>query len=233
MDEVITPSSVPNVVDEVNSTLESTPNNTDEVITPDSAPNVVDEVNSTLESASSVTDEVIAPDSALNFMDEVNNTLDKALKTHRSIRIIGDLPTKKLNSQDYLASTRELIANFVDFWEKKADLRLLAVEVYSRHTYFAIDFNNDDYDFENAHTQQIILPVYLLQLSRKRHHWTVRRQNSQDSNVAKRIALLHDDHGQNPTPFLNDHIKGVVHYDPPRTPFQFLKNSPQEQTPVL
>ncbi|KAJ5593622.1 hypothetical protein N7537_010526 [Penicillium hordei] len=147
-------------------------------------------------------------------MEKVNQAVSDALETHRSIRILGDLPTEKLNHEDYLASTRELIESFVDSWKGKADLRLLAVEVWSRHTYFALDFNNDEYNYDNAHTQVVVIPVYLLRLSRKSHTWAIFRHQPQDSSLAKRIADLHEGNGQNPIPFLEDHIKGVTHYAP-------------------
>ncbi|KAJ5341238.1 hypothetical protein N7541_010362 [Penicillium brevicompactum] len=147
-------------------------------------------------------------------MEKVNQTVSDALETHHSIRILGDLPTEKLNPEDYLASTRELISSLVDSWKEKANLQLLAVEVWTQHTYFALDFNNDEYNYDNAHTQVIVVPVYLLRLSRKSHIWTIFRHKPQDSSLARRIADLHDGNGQDPTPFLEDHIKGVIHYAP-------------------
>ncbi|KAJ6041424.1 uncharacterized protein N7446_010686 [Penicillium canescens] len=150
----------------------------------------------------------------LCFMEKVNQAVSDALATHRSIRILGDLPTEKLNREDYLASTRELIESLVDFWKEKADLRLLAVEVWPRHTYFALDFNNDEYNYDNAHTHVVVIPVYLFRLSRKSHTWTIFRHKPQDSSLAKRIADLHEFNGQDPIPFLEDHIEGVTHYAP-------------------
>ena len=84
-------------------------------------------------------------------MEKVNQTVSDALETHHSIRILGELPTEKLNPEDYLASTRELISSLVDSWKEKANLRLLAVEIWARHTYFALDFKNDEYNYGNAH----------------------------------------------------------------------------------
>jgi hypothetical protein len=147
-------------------------------------------------------------------MEKVNEAVSDALETHRSIRILGDLPTEKLNPEDYLGSTRGLIESFVEFWKAKAALRLLAVEVWPRHTYFAVDFNNDEYDYDNAHTQVIVIPVYLLRLSRKSHTWKIFRYKPQDSSLARRIADLHEGNGQNPIPFVEDHIIGVTHYAP-------------------
>ncbi|KAJ5458482.1 hypothetical protein N7475_009870 [Penicillium sp. IBT 31633x] len=146
--------------------------------------------------------------------EEINRAVSDALKQHNSIRILGDLPTEKLNSEDYLNSTHETIASFVNIWQKIATLRLLAIEIYPRHTYFALDINNDRYDYDNAHTQMIILPVYLLRLSRESDRWKIFRHLPQDSALARRIAFLHESHGQDPIPFVDDHNKAVIHYAP-------------------
>jgi len=151
-------------------------------------------------------------------MEEVNCIVLDALKEHESICILGDIPTEKLHSEDYLASIQETISTFISFWNlnDKANLRLLAPEVWLRHTYFALGFNNDKYDFDNAHVQVIVLPVCLLRLSRRRDHWKIFRHKPQDLSLARRIAVLHEGSGQDPTPFLEDHITGVVHYNPRR-----------------
>ncbi|KAJ5481566.1 hypothetical protein N7475_000378 [Penicillium sp. IBT 31633x] len=140
--------------------------------------------------------------------------MSSALGMHHSIRILGDLPTEKLHCEDYLASTRELIKSLLDYCEERAVLKLLVVEVWPRHTYFALDFNNDKYDHDNAHTRVIVILVYLLRLSRKSHTWKIFRHKPEDSSLTKRIAFLHEGNGQNPIPFLEDHIKGVTHYAP-------------------
>lgn len=147
-------------------------------------------------------------------MDKVNQTVLDALETHESIRILGDLPTEKLNGNDYLASISEIISEFVSFWNGKANLKLLAVEVWPGHTYFALDFNNHKYNYENAHIHEIVLPVYLLRLSRRSGNWRIFRHKPEDTSLAKRIAVLHEGNGQKPTPFLEDHIKGVEHNNP-------------------
>ncbi|KAJ5115418.1 hypothetical protein NUU61_001177 [Penicillium alfredii] len=147
-------------------------------------------------------------------MEEVNRVISDAIKTHHSIRILGDLPTERLDCEDYLASTRRIISNLITFWENRAELRLLAVEVWPRHCYFALDFNNDEYDYQTAHAQVIVMPVYLLRLSRRSGAWRIFRHKPGDTQLAKRIADLHEGNGQNPIPFLEDHIKGVTHYSP-------------------
>ena len=92
---------------------------------------------------------------------EVNRIVLDALKEQASIRILGDLTTEKLDSEDHLVSLQETISTFVSFWNDKPNLRLLAMEFWPRHIYFVLDFNNDKYDCDNAHVQVIVLPVYL------------------------------------------------------------------------
>lgn len=147
-------------------------------------------------------------------MEEVNRVMSDAVEKHHSIRILGDLPTDQLDGEDYLASTRRIISHLITFWENKADLRLLAVEVWPQHCYFALDFNNDKYDYQTAHAQVIVIPVYLLRLSRRSGAWRIFRHSSGDTQLARRIADLHEGNGQNPIPFLEDHIKGVTHHAP-------------------
>lgn len=145
-------------------------------------------------------------------MDEVNRIVLDALKEHESIRILGDLPTEKLNSENYLASTRETISSFVAYSNHKANLRLLAIEVWPRHTYFALDFNNDKYDYDNAHIQEIILLVYLLRLSRKSGSWKIFRPKPQVFLLAERIATLHDRNLMGKTQFLSLKITSKAWY---------------------
>lgn len=147
-------------------------------------------------------------------MEEVNRVISDAVAKQHSIRILGDLPTEQLDREDYLASTRRIINPLITFWENKAELRLLAVEVWPQHCYFALDFNNDKYDYQTAHTQVVVIPVYLLRLSRRSGSWRIFRYSSGDTQLANRIADLHEGNGQNPIPFLEDHIKGVTHYAP-------------------
>lgn len=92
-------------------------------------------------------------------MDDINDQVLNALDVHSTIRILGDLPTDALNPEDYLASVSSTIKDFVAVGQERAETRLLAVEVWPRHTYFALDLNNDQYDYDTAHTEIIALPV--------------------------------------------------------------------------
>ncbi|KZF24292.1 hypothetical protein L228DRAFT_266638 [Xylona heveae TC161] len=149
-------------------------------------------------------------------IEEINQAVFDALNEHHSIRILGDLPTEFLNEEDYIGSTMELIKDFVDVWKEKAKTLFVAVEVWPRHSYFALDLNNDRYNYDTAHIEIIRLPVYLLRLSRRSRKWKIFRHRPEDRGLAERIAFLHEGNGQAPTPFLGDHIKGVVHLSPRR-----------------
>ncbi|KAJ5121519.1 uncharacterized protein N7515_009480 [Penicillium bovifimosum] len=144
----------------------------------------------------------------------INLQVLNALKVTPSIRILGDLPTAELNSEDYVASVSAKIEGFVAAWNETAERRLLAVEVWSRRTHLAIDLNNDQYDYQTAHQHSVILPVYLLQFSSRSRTWKFSRRQRQDAPVAARIAILHHANGQNPLPFLEDHTKIITHYTP-------------------
>lgn len=52
-------------------------------------------------------------------MEEVNRVISDAIEKHHSIRILGDLPTERLDCEDYLASTRRIISNLITFWESR------------------------------------------------------------------------------------------------------------------
>ncbi|KAJ5094674.1 hypothetical protein N7456_010535 [Penicillium angulare] len=156
-------------------------------------------------------------------MERINKTIFEAIEEHHAIRILGDLPTERLDSENYLSSTPGIIKDLTTLWEKKAQLRFLAVEVYPKHSYVALDFNNDKYDFETADKDMIILP--------KQRALEIFRHVPSDRRVAKRIADLHDGEGQNPTPFLEDHIKGVTFFSP-RSMLPPLTSPDQEYDPI-
>lgn len=134
-------------------------------------------------------------------MDSINLQVLNALKVTSSIRILGDLPTAELNSEDYLASVSAKIEDFIAAWNEIAETRLLAVEVRSLRTHFALDLNNDQYDYQTAHQHSVILPVYLLQFSSRSRTWKFSRFQRQGASLAERIAILHNAHGSKSASF--------------------------------
>ncbi|KAF7589604.1 hypothetical protein BBP40_004064 [Aspergillus hancockii] len=150
-------------------------------------------------------------------MDEINQQVLSAIKKERTIRVVADIPTDRLCPKTFLASASDLIRPFVTQWEVDNLVRQLAVDVYSRHTFVVVDINNEIYDYATAHTQTFTLPVYILRLSRRSDKWTFFRRASDDEMVARSIAELHRRNGQNPLPFLADHINGSVYRSPRKT----------------
>ncbi|KAL3477306.1 hypothetical protein BJX99DRAFT_257560 [Aspergillus californicus] len=151
-------------------------------------------------------------------MDEINQQVSKAVEDMKTIRIIADVPTALLSSDDYLASAATLTEPFRTKWETQYLVRFIVVDVYPRHTYVVIDINNHRYDFDTAHLQAFSIPVYILRLSRKSNEWMFFRRPVEGHRVALDIAALHDHNGQTRPPFLADHIAGPV-YLSPRTKF--------------
>lgn len=164
-------------------------------------------------------------------MDGVHQRVRDALSEYHSIRLLFDLPTKLLDPADFLGSASAMIKDFIETWKDQAETRHLAVVAYPRHTYCVVDFNNDAYDWNTAHTQLTVLPVYMIRWSRS-VQWKVFRYKPRELGIAEEIARLHDFKGWVPTPLLNDHTKGpVMHYTPrslrpPTTP------QPEDQDPV-
>ncbi|KAJ5558208.1 hypothetical protein N7535_008423 [Penicillium sp. DV-2018c] len=135
-------------------------------------------------------------------MKSLQEQMLDALKVTPSMRILGVLRTAGLDSKDYLASVSAKIEGFVAALNEIAETRFLAVQVRNKYTYFVLDINNDQYDYQTAHLRAITLPVYRLQYSSRR--WHLVRDQRQDASLADEIASLHDCNGQNPTPFLED-----------------------------
>lgn len=114
----------------------------------------------------------------------------------KPIRILGDAPTKILDSENYLESISVLapkVQESVNRNRPHAQIRFLAVTIYPiRHSYFVLDLNNDHYDFETAHTEMIPVPVYVLRLSRNTR---IFRFQDQDEKLAARLVEMHNGHG--------------------------------------
>ncbi|PTU21864.1 hypothetical protein P175DRAFT_0434555 [Aspergillus ochraceoroseus IBT 24754] len=147
-------------------------------------------------------------------MDEVNRRVLEAIRDLRTIRIISDVPTERLTSDNYLESAINLVEPFVKTWEIQHAVRHIVVDVYPRHTYIVFDINNHRYDFNVAHLQTFTIPVHILRLSKRSNDWTFFRREMEDRRVAKDIAELHRCNGQSQPPFFADHISGSVYLSP-------------------
>lgn len=141
-----------------------------------------------------------------DFLGQVDST---------PIRILGDAPTKILNSENYLESISDIVTKVqecVDQYRPRAQTRFVAVTIYPiRHSYFVLDLNNDHYDFETAHTEMTPIPVYILRLSRNTR---IFRFQEQDEKLAARLAEMHNGHGRDPLPLFDDFTKTVVYHSP-------------------
>jgi hypothetical protein len=137
--------------------------------------------------------------------------IHKVFDRQESIRIIICVYTTTLNSADYISSASEILRNFVPEWEQNSQIRMLAVEVYSRHTYIAVDVNNHSYEFGNAHKDTTLIPVYGIRQVKRTDKWLLSRLAKEDKTVAERIAELHNVNGAKEPPFLEDHTSLIQH----------------------
>lgn len=132
-----------------------------------------------------------------------------------AIRILGDTPNSLLDPEDYLGSIRVFVSTVeIPLCQFRPDSHalFLAAKIFpGRHSYFALDVNNVGYDYETADKDMRLIPVYVLRLSRNP---TLRRQPVLDGTVAKVLATMHNGHGYEPLPLLDDHNKLVAYHRP-------------------
>ncbi|KAE8152371.1 hypothetical protein BDV25DRAFT_151225 [Aspergillus avenaceus] len=153
------------------------------------------------------------------IMDQIHDTvrhfLSEAVST--PIRILGDTPTKIVESKDYLKSISVFVEKVQESVQEccpNAQTRFLAVNVYpERHSYFVLGLNNTHYDYETAHNDVTSIPVYVLRLSRRPR---IFRFKDQDEKLAIRLAEMHNGHGKDPLPLLDDFTKTVQYHSPRR-----------------
>lgn len=133
-----------------------------------------------------------------------------------AIRILADTPNSVLDPSDSLQSILPFTSTVKDAIRSQcadAQVRLLAIAIYPRrHSYFVLDVNNASYDYGTAHHDTILVPVYVLRLSRRP---VIFRKANLDGDLATRIADLHLLHGMDPLPFFDDHNQ-VLQYCNPR-----------------
>lgn len=144
-------------------------------------------------------------------MDEIKGEILKTVEKEETIRIVVDVPTDLLHSDDYIHSASDFIQPFYSHWRMNHKPRLLVVDVYPRHTFVVVDINNHHYDFDQAHQQYFAIPVYIHRFFGRKDSWKFFRYATQDRKLAADIAELHFRNDQNPIPFLTDHIEGPVY----------------------
>ncbi|KAL3470438.1 hypothetical protein BJX99DRAFT_239550 [Aspergillus californicus] len=131
----------------------------------------------------------------------------EALSSDSAIRIIGDVANNTLDPKDYFASIYPYVEKVQDcLRECRPDgeiLFLAAKMLPGKHSYFVIDSNNVNYDYETAHKCKTPIPIYVLRLSPRQP--TIRRVERMDIGIAETIADLHESHGYVPLPLFDNH----------------------------
>lgn len=87
------------------------------------------------------------------------------------------------------------------------------MDVYpGSHAYFVLDVNNVDYVYETAHTDTSPIHIYVLRLSKRKI--SINRQRQLDATIAKRFRAMHNGHGDDPLPLLDDFNRTVEYHSP-------------------
>lgn len=149
------------------------------------------------------------PETISNFLDGVGST---------PIRILGDTPNSALDPEEYLESVRPFVSKVEESIRQHrpdAETRFVAVNIYpGKHSYFVLDLNNVDYNYETAHIEKPLIPAYVLRLSpRKVRIW---RHKLLDGTLANTLAEMHNGHGDDPLPLVDDR-NHIVEYRRPRS----------------
>lgn len=177
-------------------------------------------------------------DSSKHFRDHIKSQIPQTISTFLSttfdkansgaIRILGDTPTSILTADNPVGCICEF-AHEVETAIRKTSsrqsgggaiqTRFLAVTIYpttkTKHSYFVVDLNNTEYDYETAHNDLRKIPVYVLRLSKRKI--SIFRQERLDGTIAETLAMMHKGHGDDPLPLVDD-FTGVmpVQYKYPR-----------------
>ncbi|KAJ5130013.1 uncharacterized protein N7515_006052 [Penicillium bovifimosum] len=127
------------------------------------------------------------------------------------IRIAGDTPNSILDQSEFMASIEPIVAEVrsaVATWRPDTVTRWVAASKYEgRTSFFFLDLNNVDYDYDTAHKCLTKVPVYILSLSKAPR---IFRFCLEDQAVAEWLAKMHDLHAGKPLPLLDDRTKPRV-----------------------
>lgn len=156
------------------------------------------------------------------IIGQIHETVRNFLSKHDSstpiapLRIVGDTPNSILDHSEFLKSINTIIQeveNAVSTCRPDAGTRWVAVSKFEgRHSFFVLDINNVEYDYDSAHMCLAKIPVYVLRLSRAPK---IFRHEPQDEKLANKLARMHNLHGRDPLPLFDDHTRPLV-YDSPR-----------------
>lgn len=158
-----------------------------------------------------------------NIMSQIPKTINSFLETAGSgaIRILGDTPNSVLTTDDKVGCISQFaveLESSVHTSRPSAQTRFLAVNIYppakTKHSYFVVDLNNIDYVYATAHNDMRPIPVYVLRLSKRKI--SIFRQEGLDATIAETLATMHNGHGNDPLPLVDDYT-GTVQYKYPRS----------------
>lgn len=123
------------------------------------------------------------------------------------MRILGDSPNSILDSKDYLESTCPFAWKVQDGLHQHDRIymtRFLAVTIYpGKHSYFVVDLNNTNYDYQTAYECKKPVPVHVLRLSNRNP--TIFRKPELDGHIAETLRVMHNNHGQDPLPLFDNY----------------------------
>ena len=137
----------------------------------------------------------------------------------RTMRILGDIPNSILDPNNYLESIRPFASKVQDClhqYDRNNTTCFLAVTIYpGKHSYFVVDLNNTDFDYQTAHECKTPVPVYVLRLSKRRP--TIFRKPQLDGQIAETLQVMHNNHGQDPLPLFDNYCDQNSYYGNPRS----------------
>ncbi|PLB43289.1 hypothetical protein P170DRAFT_514546 [Aspergillus steynii IBT 23096] len=140
------------------------------------------------------------------------------LPSDGAARILVDTPNSVLNPQDYLESIHPFaltVQHSLHGYRSHHETRFVAVNIYpGKHSYFVVDLNNVNYNYDTAHECKTPIPVYVLRLSKAPR---IRRAAALDIQLAEMLAKMHNGHGQDPLPLFEDHNDPNLQYRKPRS----------------
>ncbi|RAK74893.1 uncharacterized protein BO72DRAFT_450350 [Aspergillus fijiensis CBS 313.89] len=136
-----------------------------------------------------------------------------------TMRILGVTPNSILEPRNYLESIRPIVSEIEEYLQNnRPDIktRFVAAKIFRGKTYFLLDLNIADYNYETAHDCKMLIPVYVLRLSKRQP--TILRKPELDGTVAKVLRNMHNLQDQDPLPLFDNHYDENLQYPNPRRP---------------
>ncbi|KAL3455013.1 hypothetical protein BJX64DRAFT_273119 [Aspergillus heterothallicus] len=144
-------------------------------------------------------------------MSDLSSIHKKIFENSDAKRLVMKTNTTCLDPHDYANSAKTFLNEVLPDRERDSRILFLAMEVFQRRTFIAIDISHHDYDFKTAHKDEKPLPVYWL---RQKRQWTLKQIPTEDK-ICRRLAELYRCHGYNVTlPLVEDCTTVIVHKDP-------------------